>query len=63
MASAKIIADNVAYYTVRCTCHGVDYDQTIVTEKTGKDLAAFIQAYADEMEAALPKPEDLPTEE
>lgn len=59
MASASIIEENKPYYTVRCTCHGVDYDQTIVSELSGKELAAFVQTYADEMEAALPKPEPI----
>lgn len=58
MASATILNNAAPYYTIRVSCSFGEFDQTIVSDKTGKDLDAVLQSYADDYESALAAAEE-----
>jgi hypothetical protein len=60
MATVTIIQSAAPYYTVLVEFAGQQFNQTLVSAKTGAALTKQIQDYADEYEAAwlaLPPPE------
>jgi hypothetical protein len=56
MASYTIINNAKPYYQIRVSFNGMDFDQTIVSAKTGAALLAQMQCYADEYEATYAGP-------
>lgn len=60
MADFEIISQNGAYYTIRVTVNGVEYVQTIVSDKTGAALEAFLQSYADDYQSGIDQQTEAP---
>jgi hypothetical protein len=61
MATFEIVTKSAPYYTVRVSFKNQQFDQQVVSAKTGKALTTELQAYADEYErahAALPQAGD-----
>ena len=53
MAEIEIISQDGIYYTILVTVNGEEYQQTIVTDKTGKALDALLKSYADDYQAGI----------
>lgn len=51
MATFEIIETNKPYYRIRVEFQGNQFEQTIVSLKTGAALTAQLQDYADQYEA------------
>ncbi len=64
MATFKIISheEDSIYYTIVVTVNGVEYTQTIISNKTGAALETFLQSYADDYQAGIDAQQVAPTE-
>lgn len=51
MATVTVLDNAKPYYKIRVSFNGMDFDQNIVSAKTGAALQTQLQAYADEYEA------------
>ena len=51
MATYSIVSADAPYYNVVVGFGGLEFNQTIVTDKTSKTLEAQLQSYADAYEA------------
>jgi hypothetical protein len=51
MATFEIIETNTPYYRIRVEFQGNQFEQTIISSKTGAALTTQLQEYADKYEA------------
>lgn len=56
MATFEIInkspAEDTTYYTIKVSFGEHEFEQTVMSSKTGKALTTFLQSYADDYETA-----------
>ncbi len=60
MAEIEIISNDGVYYTVRVTVNGSEYIQTIISDKTGAALTAFLKAYAADYQTGIDEQQEAP---
>jgi hypothetical protein len=64
MATFTLTKIDPYYYILKVTFNGLEFSQEIYSEKTGDELTAEMQAYADAYQSEYVSPVDeLPVEE
>ena len=56
MATVTVLDNEKPYYKIRVSFNGLDFEQNIISSKTGAALQTQLQGYADEYETSYAGP-------